>query len=210
MNHPHHSPSELRLLEEESMPPTIKFFDKPLPSRHLANWWYHHRPIWTWRAQRIFHQHHRLLRHVPTRHPLPEEDLRGKWWSRRLIINSGGELIPSLATPKSNLKQHHYCPDIQIADPGTILWRRYPGNLQLAQPGTCKSQVLICAIHHAIEEEMSILVAAQVALLAQGYEGIRSFSAISRRTPRTAPLTSRWMAHTTMTSTTLSRSMTLW
>ena len=26
MNHPHHSPSELRLPEEESMPPTIKFF----------------------------------------------------------------------------------------------------------------------------------------------------------------------------------------
>ena len=118
------------------------------------------------RAQRIFHQHHRRLRHVPTRHPLPVEDPHGKWWSRRLIINFNGELIPSLATPKGNLKRHHYCPDVQTADPGTILWRRYPGNLQLAHPGTCKSQVLICAIHYAIEEEMSVLVAAQVALLA--------------------------------------------
>ena len=192
------------------MPPTISSSHKPLPSGHLVNWQHHHRPIWTWRAQGIFHQHHRRLRHVPTRHPLPEEHPLGKWWSRWLIINSSGELIPSFATPKGNLKRHHYCPDIQTADPGTILWRRYPGNLQLAQPGTCKSQVLICAIHYAIEEEMSILVAAQVALLAQGYEGIRSFSAISRRTPCTVPLTSRWMAHTTMTSTTLSRSMTSW
>ena len=39
----------------------------------------------------------------------------------------------------------------------------------LGKPGTCKSQVLIRAIHSAVEEEMSILVAAQVALLAQGF-----------------------------------------
>ena len=40
----------------------------------------------------------------------------------------------------------------------------------LGKPGTGKSQVLIRAIHHAIENEMSVLVAAPVALLAQGYK----------------------------------------
>lgn len=99
----------------------------------------------------------------------------------RLIISFHGELIPSLATPKGNLKRHHYCLDIQTQEQSseedtleTSRWRKY-----LGRPGTCKSQVLIRAIHSAVEEEMSILVAAQVALLAQGYEGIRSFSAIS-------------------------------
>ena len=42
----------------------------------------------------------------------------------------------------------------------------------LGKPGTGKSQVLILAIHHTIENEMSVLVAALVALLAQGYHKI--------------------------------------
>lgn len=42
----------------------------------------------------------------------------------------------------------------------------------LGKPGTGKSQVLITAIHHAIENKLSVLVAAPVALLAQGYHNI--------------------------------------
>ena len=42
----------------------------------------------------------------------------------------------------------------------------------LGKPGTGKSRVLIRAIHHAVEKEMSVLVAAPVALLAQGYHKI--------------------------------------
>lgn len=42
----------------------------------------------------------------------------------------------------------------------------------LGKPGTGKSQVLIRAIHHAIENKTSVLVAAPVALLAQGYHKI--------------------------------------
>ena len=49
-------------------------------------------------------------------------------------------------------------------------WRMY--RVLLGKPGTGKSQVLIRAIHHAIENEMSVLVAAPVALLAQGYHKI--------------------------------------
>ena len=49
-------------------------------------------------------------------------------------------------------------------------WRMY--RVLLGKPGTGKSQVLIRAIHHAIDNEMSVLVAAPVALLAQGYHKI--------------------------------------
>ena len=49
-------------------------------------------------------------------------------------------------------------------------WRMY--RVLLGKPGTGKSQVLIRAIHHAVENEMSVLVAAPVALLAQGYHKI--------------------------------------
>ena len=49
-------------------------------------------------------------------------------------------------------------------------WRMY--RVLLGKPGTGKSRVLITAIHHAVENEMSVLVAAPVALLAQGYHKI--------------------------------------
>ena len=42
----------------------------------------------------------------------------------------------------------------------------------MGKPGTGKSQVLICAIDHAIRTDKSVLVAAPVALLAQGYNAI--------------------------------------
>ena len=49
-------------------------------------------------------------------------------------------------------------------------WQEY--RVLLGKPGTGKSQVLIHAISHAIHHEMSVLVAAPVALLAQGYKSI--------------------------------------
>ena len=49
-------------------------------------------------------------------------------------------------------------------------WRMY--RVLLGKPGTGKSRVLIRAIHHAVENEMSVLVAVPVALLAQGYHKI--------------------------------------
>ena len=44
--------------------------------------------------------------------------------------------------------------------------------LLLGKPGTGKSQVLIRAISYTIRHELSVLVAAPVALLAQGYNSI--------------------------------------
>ena len=51
-------------------------------------------------------------------------------------------------------------------------WQKY--RLLLGKPGTGKSQVLIRAIDFAIRHELSVLVAAPVALLAQGYNTIFS------------------------------------
>jgi len=52
----------------------------------------------------------------------------------------------------------------------SIDWQKY--RVLLGKPGTGKSQVLIRAIHHAIETEFRVLVAAPVALLAQSYTKI--------------------------------------
>ena len=55
-------------------------------------------------------------------------------------------------------------------DQQSTSWCMY--RVLLGKPGTGKSQVLKRAIHHAIENEVSVLVAAPVALLAQGYHKI--------------------------------------
>ncbi len=49
-------------------------------------------------------------------------------------------------------------------------WAKYC--ILCGKPGTGKSQVLIRAIHHALQQECQVLVAAPVALLAQGYRSI--------------------------------------
>ena len=52
----------------------------------------------------------------------------------------------------------------------TATWEKFC--VLLGKPGTGKSQVLIRTIDHAIRTDMSVLVAAPVALLAQGYNAI--------------------------------------
>ena len=52
----------------------------------------------------------------------------------------------------------------------TATWEKFC--VVLGKPGTDKSQVLIRTIDHAIRSDMSVLVAAPVALLAQGYNAI--------------------------------------
>lgn len=49
-------------------------------------------------------------------------------------------------------------------------WAKY--RMLRGKPGTGKSQVLIRAIHHALQQELKVLLAAAVALLAQGYRAI--------------------------------------
>ena len=51
-------------------------------------------------------------------------------------------------------------------------WAKY--RLIMGKPGTGKSQVVIRAIHHVVQQEHPVLVCAPVALLAQGYRAIFS------------------------------------
>lgn len=55
-------------------------------------------------------------------------------------------------------------------DPSSSDWAKY--RMLRGKPGTGKSQVLIRGIHHALQQELKVLLAAAVALLAQGYRAI--------------------------------------
>ena len=70
---------------------------------------------------------------------------------RQRFLQRGSEESLSLASLNSN-------------------WAKY--RLLLGKPGTGISQVVIHAIHHAIQQEAAVLLAAPVALLAQGYRAI--------------------------------------
>ena len=74
------------------------------------------------------------------------------------------DIAAALSTRQSTLDHH------QSATHTTATWEKF--RVLLGKPGTGKSQVLIRAINHAIRCEMSVLVAAPVALLAQGYNAI--------------------------------------
>lgn len=75
------------------------------------------------------------------------------------------DIVDSLA--KHQRFFDHSADDVSPSSPD---WSKYC--VLLGKPGTGKSQVVICAIHHAIQEECEVLLAAPVALLAQGYRAI--------------------------------------
>ena len=74
------------------------------------------------------------------------------------------DITAALSTRQSILDHH------QSATQNSATWEKF--RVLLGKPGTGKSQVLIRVIDHAIRTEMSVLVAASVALLAQGYNAI--------------------------------------
>ena len=74
------------------------------------------------------------------------------------------DITAALSTRQSILDHH------QSATQNSATWEKF--RVLLGKPGTGKSQVLIRVIDHAIRTEMSVLVAAPVALLAQGYNAI--------------------------------------
>ena len=74
------------------------------------------------------------------------------------------DITAALSTRQSILDHH------QSATQNSATWEKF--RVLLGKPGTGKSQVLIRVIDHAIRTEMSVLVAAPVALLAQGYNTI--------------------------------------
>lgn len=74
------------------------------------------------------------------------------------------DIVNSLAQPQRSLDQSagHVSSSSD--------WAKY--HVHLGKPGTGKSQVVIRAIHHALQQEYAVLLPAPVALLAQGYKAI--------------------------------------
>ena len=107
-------------------------------------------------------------------------------WRIRVVTNQVGDLSPLSLQSLYPLSPHQSAilADITAAlscrqsllsqdnhsDTSDSTWQKY--RLLLGKPGTGKSQVLIRAIDYAIRHELSVLVAAPVALLAQGYNSI--------------------------------------
>ena len=79
---------------------------------------------------------------------------------RQRFLQQGGARLPSSCPPSS-------CPPSSLAD---SFWTKY--RVLVGKPGTGKSQVIIRAMHTAIQQEQNVLLAAPVALLAQGYREI--------------------------------------
>lgn len=74
------------------------------------------------------------------------------------------DITSALSSPQSTVDHNHSPSD------NSAPWEKF--RILLGKPGTGKSQVLIRTIDHAIRTDMSVLVAAPVALLAQGYNAI--------------------------------------
>lgn len=74
------------------------------------------------------------------------------------------DITTALSARGATLHQHN------SSGENTATWEKF--RVLLGKPGTGKSQVLIRAIDHAIRTDMSVLVAAPLALLAQGYNSI--------------------------------------
>ena len=74
------------------------------------------------------------------------------------------DITAALSARRTTLEEHH------SSTQNTATWEKFRELLR--KPGTGKSQVLIRAIDHAIHTDMSVLVAAPVALLAQAYNAI--------------------------------------
>ena len=74
------------------------------------------------------------------------------------------DITTALSARRTTLEEHHSSPQ------NTTTWEKF--RVLLGKPGTGKSQVLIRAIDHTIHTDKSVLVAAPVVLLAQGYNSI--------------------------------------
>lgn len=78
---------------------------------------------------------------------------------QRAILTDLTEALAARRDPSE--ESHHPSPD---------MWQKY--RVLLGKPGTGKSQVLIRAIDHTVNNEFRVLVSAPVALLAQSYGAI--------------------------------------
>ena len=181
MHHPHRSPNELRHPEEESIPKSIQFVSQAVAL--LPETWQSSHTI----SQEFEHEGHKeyfvrtIVAYVSSLHDVlylwrirvvtgDVSDVSAFSIDRLYPLSSHQRSILADITGAltSHREQQENSTDRQ--DEQSSSWRLY--RVLLGKPGTGKSQVLIRAIHHAVENEMSVLVAAPVALPAQGYHKI--------------------------------------
>jgi len=200
VHHAHRSPTQLRHLEEASMPRAVQFFSQAVnlcPER------------WTTSSQIIAqfelegHRSSFLSTLVAFVHAL--HDILFLWQQRVLDSRIGSPHTTSVErlyplSPfqtavyqdivDSLVQRQRFLDQNESSDPsfpssstlqsssrfsfsssfGNSSWMKY--RVLEGKPGTGKSQVIICAIHRAIQQEYKVLLAAPVALLAQGYRNI--------------------------------------
>ena len=180
MNLPHRQVTALRHAEEDTMPEAIKHFAQCVALTSQ---------VWD-TAETITcqfeHEGHKgyfintIVSCVQSLHDIFH------LWRVRVVTNQVGDLSCLSLQSLYPLSPHQSAilADISAAlssrqslrsqdNPSNVAdsnWQKY--RLLLGKPGTGKSQVLIRAIDYAILHELSVLVAAPVALLAQGYNSI--------------------------------------
>ena len=176
MQYPHQSPNQLCHPEEESMPPPIKFFSQAIA---LApdNWATPEKITGRFAGEGNKEYFlNTIISHIVSLH-----DILNLWKIR--VLDGGVSDLTSISMehiyPLSPLQRTILAnlmgalagrreSQQQTADSSDLdrQWQKY--YILLGKPGTGKSQVLIRATDHAIQNEMSVLVA----LLAQGYTKI--------------------------------------
>ena len=180
MNFPHHHVNQLRHAGEDTMPDTIEHFAQCIAL--TPQYWDTADTI----TAEFEHEGHKayfmntIVSYVQSLHDILY------LWRIRVVTNQVGDLsslsleshyplsphqtaILADITAALSSRQSSVSDDTHSAASDSS-WQKY--RILFGKPGTGKSQVLICAISHAIRHEMSVVVAAPVALLAQGVNSI--------------------------------------
>ena len=181
MHHPHCNAQDLRHCEESTMPLSIRHFSQAIvlcPDK------------WTTGSQiasQFEHEAHRqsfittIVAYVMVMH-----DIMYLWRIRVVDQNISSlhalwieSLYPLSPYQKSIFpdivsclakRQRFLDSSSDPCDSSSSDWAKY--RVVCGKPGTGKSEVLIQAIHHTLQQESKVLVAAPVAVLAQGYRSI--------------------------------------
>ena len=180
MNFPHREAKQLRHAEEDTTPETIKHFAQSIAFTP-QNW----DTAETITAEFEHEGHKAYFINTIVSYVQSFYDIL-YLWRNRVITNQVGDLSSLSLDSLYPLSPHQTAilTDITAAlssrqssvfddnhpAASDSSWQKY--RLLLGKPGTGKSQVLIRAISYTIRHELSVLVAAPVALLAQGYNSI--------------------------------------
>ena len=178
IHHPHRRPSQLRHAEQESMPSSIRFFSQV--ATLTADHWSSADSITAY-FSRDGHKEYFVDTIVSYVKSL--NDILHPWTI--CVVDGGVAYLTAMSIEHLYLLsplQRSILSDIMGALTArrdaendyhhslSINWQKY--GVLLGKPGTGKSQVLIRAIDHALQNEFRVLVAAPVALLAQSYSSI--------------------------------------